>query len=244
MGFKQNDSRFNKSEYCPLAVAFDVGPSHERGSWWGAKVDEKLMDATIHLSKYSGGEAGMVHFIHELGNLSHENLVDVIDDSIENGPTSADTLPSDVDVKLVFQEAPPLMAFDEASMVKKVLGALDFDQLKLLKNYYKEKPFHHGWYWHGPEGSMGIKSFDERFSRPDCGCPLAIAFGVERSHEEGSWWGAKPDSKLASAVRHLSFNAGSERGMDLYIEQLSALDSPSLAKIIDDCIDDKDDPVQ
>mgnify|MGYP000369978488 CR=1 FL=1 len=68
-------------------------------------------------------------------------------------------------------------------IVAKILDNLSPEQLKKVHAYAQKKPFSHGYYWYGPEGELGIKTQDSRFSSlGNCACVLAVAFDVNVDH--------------------------------------------------------------
>lgn len=75
MNYKEIDIGDFETKACAAAVAFAVAPSEEPGNFWGAKVDQGLMDAMAHVSEASGGDVGSVNYILEYTELSHGELV-------------------------------------------------------------------------------------------------------------------------------------------------------------------------
>ena len=217
---------------CVLAAAFDVNRSTESGHFWGAKVDENLMSAMEHLSEASGGDAGSINFILELSKLTHEEVVSIVDDSL-NGTNS----PTDGGVESVHEEVyernpPALKRMSQVPTVRKVLSALSKNQLGRLLKYSIEKPFHHGWYWFGPEGNVGVVSDEERFCREGCGDPVSVAFELTPSRDKKSWRGCKLDDRFIEALEFWSIHAGGEKGMEEYVVELNSLSSEELEKMI------------
>ncbi|NJL26882.1 MAG: hypothetical protein HC897_02860 [Thermoanaerobaculia bacterium] len=157
---------FQQARACALAVAFDVRPSVEPGHFWGAKVGQDLMNAMEHLSEASGGDVGTVNYILELSKLSHEELVSIVDDSLNRAKSlTSDDIEESVHEEFLDRTPPDLISMDHAPTVRRVLSALSNEQLGRLLKYSIEQPFHHGWYWFGPEGAVGIDSDEERFCR-------------------------------------------------------------------------------
>ncbi len=218
---------------CPMAVAFDVTSSVEPGHFWGAKVGQELMNAMEHLSEASGGDVGSVNYILELSKLSHEELVSIVDDSL-NGTKSLtnDDIAESVHEEFLDRTSPELKSMDQAPKVRKVLSALSQKQLSRLLKYSIEQPFHHGWYWFGPEGSVGVVSDEERFCREGWGDPISVAFELTPSRDEKSWRGCRLDDRFISALEFWSLHAGGEKGMEEYVFELNALSSEELGKMI------------
>lgn len=221
------------SAMCALAVAFDVDRSTEPGNFWGAKVNQNLMGAMEHLSEASGGDASTVNYIHELSELTHEELVSIIDDSL-NGKTSL----AEIDVPDTLYEeyfdrsVLPLRTMDQAPTLRKILTAMTNEQLSKLLIYSNEKPFHHGWYWFGPEGVVGIDSDEARFSREGCGDPISVAFGLTPSRDAKSWRGCRLDTSFIAALEFWALHSGGESGMEDYVLELNSISSEELGKLI------------
>ena len=97
MDYKTIDLNQFETKACGVAAAFDVEHSAEPGNFWGAKVDQKLMDAMAHVSEASGGDVGTVNYILEYTELSHDELVSIIDDALKGKSIPAsDELPAKI----------------------------------------------------------------------------------------------------------------------------------------------------
>jgi len=218
---------------CVLAVAFDVPPSGEPGHFWGAKVGRNLLNAMEHLSEASGSDAGSVNYILELSKLSHEELVSIVDDSLNGVKNLTSSDVAENVHKEIFDRTPPdLKSMNQAPRVRSVLSALSKEQLGRLLRYSIEHKFHHGWYWFGPEGAVGVVSDEERFCREGWGDPLAVAFQLTPSRDRRSWRGCKLDDKFVDALEFWALHAGGEKGMEEYVLELNALGSEELDKLI------------
>lgn len=218
---------------CVLALAFNVGRSSEPGNFWGAKVDDNLMRAMGHLSEASGGDVGSVNFILEMSKLSHDELVSIVDDSLSSAANlQAYVLPQTVHDEFLDRKPPLLKSQEQAPTVRRVLSALSDQQLARLLRYSLDRPFHHGWYWFGPEGAVGVISDDERFSREGLGDPVAIAFDLTPSRDATSWRGCKLDDKFVEALAFWAKHAGGEVGMEDYVTELNSLSSAELDRLI------------
>ena len=95
----------------------------------------------------------------------------------------------------------------QAPTVRRIISALSKEQLARLLKYSVEQPFHHGWYWFGPEGDVGVLSDDERFCKEGCGDPIAVAFELTPSRDKKSWRGCKLDDKFIEALEFWSTHA-------------------------------------
>ena len=235
-GMNYRTRQFGEGEFtrmCALAVAFDVKRSTEPGHFWGAKVDENLMSAMTHLSEASGGDGGSINFILELSKLTHEELVSIVDDSLNgtNSLTDGDVVQS-VHEEVLDRSPPALKSMNQAPTVRKILSALSKKQLGRILKYSIEKQFHHGWYWFGPEGDVGVVSDEERFCRKGCGDPISVAFELTPSRDKESWRGCKLDDRFIEALEFWSKHAGGEIGMEDYVVELNSLSSQELEKMI------------
>ena len=223
---------------CALAVAFDVNSSTRPGNFWGAKVDENLMSAMEHLSEASGGDVGTVNYILELSKLSHDELVSIIDDSLnDTSNLDAHTLPDFVHrehLQQVFldRSAPDIKHMSQAPTVRKILSAFSKKQLGKLLKYSIGESFHHGWYWFGPEGNVGVVSNEERFVKEGCGDPIAVAFELTPSRDATSWRGCRLDKNFMEALEFWAKHAGEESGMEEYVVELNSLSSEELDRMI------------
>lgn len=218
---------------CVLAAAFNVARSIEPGNFWGAKVDDNLMRAMGHLSEASGGDVGSVNFILEMSKLSHDELVSILDDSLSSEANLREhVLPQTVHDEFLNRKPPQLKSQEQAPTVRRVLSALSDQQLARLLRHSLERPFHHGWYWFGPEGAVGVVSDDERFSKEGLGDPVAVAFDLTPSRDATSWRGCKLDDKFVEALAFWAKHAGGEVGMEDYVTELNSLSSAELDRLI------------
>ncbi len=112
------------------------------------------------------------------------------------------------------------------------MSALSEKQLGRLLKYSIEQLFHHGWYWFGPEGTVGVVSDEERFCKADWGDPISVAFKLTPSRDKKSWRGCKLDDRFIDALEFWSLHAGGEKGMEKYVVELNALSSAELDKMI------------
>jgi hypothetical protein len=218
---------------CALAVAFNVDRSTQAGNFWGAEVNGKLTKAMGHLSESSGGDVGTVNYILELSKISHDDLVSIVDDSL-SGDRNLDDIPLATSVhEAVLERKPPrLRSMEQAPMLKKVLSALPNKQLGAILRYSNESSFHHGWYWFGPEGAVGITSKEERFAKKGPGDPIAIAFGLTPSRSPTSWRGCELNDNFRRALKFWATHSGSEAGMEDYVTDLNALSSDELNRLV------------
>jgi len=227
---------------CAAAVAFSVAPSSDSGGFWGAKVDQNLMDAMAHISEASGGDVGTVNFILEMSELSHDELVSIVDDALTGTNIPAgDELPKKIDERFLDNWGfvdhmnagpPPSISMHEAPTVRRILSALSQEQLARLLKYSVDQIFHHGWYWFGPEGSVGVRSDEDRFRKEGCGDPIAVAFELTPSRDENSWRGCNLDDNFIEALKFWSKHAGGEKGMEDYVLELNGLSSEELEKMV------------
>lgn len=229
---------------CVLAVAFDVNKSVQPGHFWGAKIDKNLLNAMEHLSEYSGGDIGSVNYILELSKLSHSELVSIVDESLSKPLSLTKSFPNNKEVIETKYEIfldktqPVLKTMEQAPVVKQILAAMTKEQLAKLLKYSVKQPFHHGWYWFGPEGDLGIHSNEDRFSKEGLGDPIAIAFDLNPSRDKNSWRGCRLDDNFMKALEFWSVNSGDEGGMDQYVVELNSLSSEELDKMIKDVVAD------
>ena len=245
MNYKSNQlDQLVTLKACGAAVAFDVAPSVEPGNFWGAKVDQNLMDAMAHVSEASGGDVGTVNYILEYSELSHDELVSIVDDAL-NGTNSlaSDDIPESIHERFLDRSSwgfldhmnrrpPDSKSMHQTPTVRRILSALSKKQLGRLLKYSVEEQFHHGWYWFGPEGTVGVISDEERFSKEGSGDPIAVAFELTPSRDEKSWRGCKLDDRFIDALEFWSKHAGGEKGMEDYVVELNALSSKELVKMI------------
>ena len=221
---------------CGLAVAFDVNQSTDPGNFWGAKVDENLMNAMEHLSEYSGGDIGSANFVLELSKLSHSEFVSIIKEALENPqksitPNNKKLIDSKYEI-FFDRTQPKLKGKDKAPIMNKILSAMTKKQLLKLIEYSSKQPFHHGWYWFGPEGDLGIDSKEDRFSKKGLGDPIAVAFDLNPSRDKKSWRGCKLDDNFMKALEFWSLNSGGESGMEEYVVELNSLSTEELNSMI------------
>lgn len=229
---------------CAAALAFDVAPSTEPESFWGAKVDQNLMEAMAHVSEASGGDVGTVNYILEYTELSHDELVSIIDDALNgtNIPAS-DELPRTIHERFLDKRSwgfldhmntspPDSRSMHQAPTVRRILSALSKKQLGRLLKYSVDQTFHHGWYWFGPEGDVGVLSDEERFSKEGSGDPIAVAFELTPSRDEKSWRGCRLDDRFIDALKFWAKHADGEKGMEEYVVELNALSSEELEQMI------------
>jgi hypothetical protein len=233
-----------QTKACGAAVAFGVEPSTEVDSFWGAKVDENLMNAMAHVSAASGGDVGTVNYILEYTELSHEEFVSIIDDALNASNIPAvDELPREIHARFLdksnwgfldhMNRRPPVSrSMHQVPTVRKLLSALSKKQLARILKYSVDEIFHHGWYYFGPEGDVGVLSDEDRFCKEGCGDPLAIAFELTPSRDEKSWRGAKLDERFVEAMRFWAKYAGGEKGMEEYVVELNSLSSKELERLI------------
>lgn len=233
-----------ETKACGVAVAFDVAHSSDPGSFWGAKVDQNLMDAMAHVSEASGGDVGTVNYILEYTELSHEEFVSIIDEALNgNIDLTSETLPKSIHKRFLDKRSwgfldhmsakpPELKSMHQAPTIRKILSALSKEQLARLLKYSVDQPFHHGWYWFGPEGNVGVVSDDDRFCKDGCGDPIAVAFELTPSRDEKSWRGCRLDDKFIAALEFWAEHSGGEKGMEEYVVELNALSSEELGRLI------------
>ena len=123
----------------------------------------------------------------------------------------------------------------KAPTVAKVLSNLPLDKLKKVNAYAKTgKPFNHGFYWHSPEGVLGVQGGDVRFSSSNCACMLSVAFDVTPDRSATGWFGAKTDEKLLDALKFFAATAGGEKGMHDFVVELKTLETSEVKQMVED----------
>ncbi len=68
----------NQNAASPIAAAFNVKPDNSNVSWYSAKLDQNVIDATKHIVSIAGGEDGMEQFLKEQENAAPAELVEFI----------------------------------------------------------------------------------------------------------------------------------------------------------------------